>query len=175
MAFQVTPETDVAEAAMFHGACLGLEALNPIPSTANTAATVASIEYDTDGFFAGSVSGNAVFTIPEGVRAVKVGTALTAFSLGTGWDRVRVLVNHVTTNENIIREEFFTEATLVGPTCSSAMSRPFPVTGGDTIKLELRSQNADCRLQADIIWGPSEFFIEAVKTPFGRPDSPTLP
>lgn len=171
MAFQVTPETDVAEAAMFHGAYVSIDGEGDHAlSSGNTLVPYGNVEFDTDGFWN---SGSNRFEIPEGVVAVQVGCNAAGFGATTQGINVFIRVSNGTRG-NVRLAEGVSESANIAKVALSLHTGPIYVETGERLEVFARYLGGGVSL-VDSNNYPNNFWIKAIKTPFGRPDSPTLP
>lgn len=167
MAFQVTPDTDVAEAAMFDGVCVQLSSNHTIANATNTDVAWDTALWDTCGFFDSGSPGQV--TVPDGVAFVKISSNLLWNAGGPG--RRAVAIKHEGTA--------YATADNYGPSSGTGVvrmniaGRVIAVSPGDVITVDVRQETGG---SLDIRSHTSTYLqVEVIKTPFGRPDSPTLP
>ena len=168
MAFQVTPETDVSEAAMFHGARVELSSNFSLSGGFNTV-EFDEVVFDTDGFWDAA---NYEFVIPEGVALVRAGTTLTVNDSVAIEVKARVRTGGVASHAIVLDQSVNVSQVNV-----NIDTGPIPVSAGDGIFVDIRYQHTPtaCAVIASAGSTPTAFWIEVLKTPIGYPESPTLP
>lgn len=165
MAFNVTPNTAVSEAAMFHGACAYKDTAQSIPASTFTDIEWDQVAYDTDNFLnLGSSVTN--FVIPQGVEAVKIHISI--FMAGTAANviyQIRALLNGSNFTPRF-QERIQAVTSSYTPMFSKSSDVIF-VTGGDILKGQVQhNHSVPVNLQGSDVVAMS---VEVVKTPIGRP------